>query len=199
MSEDGVNAGRRKFLTAATSVVGAAGAVGVAVPFVGSWNPSAKAKAAGAPVKANIGKIEPGQMITLEWRGKPVYVVRRTEAILEGIRESDAQVLDPQSQELQQPEYAQNEYRSIKPEFAVLLGVCTHLGCAPMFRPDVGAADLGGSKWHGGFFCPCHGSKFDLAGRVFKGVPAPTNLEVPPHSYEGDYLLTVGIDPEQGA
>lgn len=196
MSEDGVNTGRRKFLTAATCVVGGAGAVGAAVPFVGSWNPSAKAKAAGAPVKANLSKLEPGQMITVEWRGKPVYVVRRTEESLAGIKKMDSQVEDPASEELQQPEYAQNEYRSIKEEFLVILGLCTHLGCAPKYRPDVGAADLGGDKWQGGFFCPCHGSKFDLAGRVLKGVPAPTNLEVPPYSYEGDYLITIGVDQE---
>lgn len=199
MSEDGVNAGRRKFLTAATSVVGAVGAVGAAVPFVGSWNPSAKAKAAGAPVKANLANLEAGQMITLEWRGKPVYVVRRTPDILAGIDKVDDQVRDPESAEPQQPEYITDKYRALKSEFLVLLGVCTHLGCAPMFRPDVGATDLGGASWQGGFFCPCHGSKFDLAGRVYKGVPAPTNLEVPPYSFEGDALLTVGIDPEQGA
>ncbi|WP_345425936.1 ubiquinol-cytochrome c reductase iron-sulfur subunit [Halioxenophilus aromaticivorans] len=199
MSEDGVNAGRRKFLTAATSVVGAVGAVGAAVPFVGSWNPSAKAKAAGAPVKANIANLEPGQMVTLEWRGKPVYVVRRTPEILAGIDKVDGLVRDPESAEPQQPEYITDKYRSLKDEFLVLLGVCTHLGCAPMFRPEVGATDLGGANWQGGFFCPCHGSKFDLAGRVYKGVPAPLNLEVPPYSYEGDALLTVGIDPEQGA
>lgn len=196
MSNDGVNQGRRRFLTAATSVVGAAGAVGVAVPFVGSWNPSAKAKAAGAPVKANLAKIEPGQMITVEWRGKPVYVVRRTEETLAQLNSANDRLRDPESVELQQPAYAQNPNRSIKPEFLVLLGLCTHLGCAPMFRPEVGAADLGGAEWLGGFFCPCHGSKFDLAGRVLKGVPAPVNLEVPPHSYEGDTVLVVGIDQE---
>ncbi|WP_317930940.1 ubiquinol-cytochrome c reductase iron-sulfur subunit [Halioxenophilus sp. WMMB6] len=196
MSEDGVNAGRRKFLTAATSVVGAAGAVGVAVPFVGSWNPSAKAKAAGAPVTANLGKLEPGQMITLEWRGKPVYVVRRTPEILAGIREVDGDVADPNSDEPQQPDYVSKDYRSIKDEFLVLLGLCTHLGCAPTYRPDVGAADLGGAKWQGGFFCPCHGSKYDMAGRVYKNVPAPLNLEVPPYSFVGDYVITVGVDQE---
>ncbi len=196
MSNGGVNEGRRRFLTAATSVVGAAGAVGVAVPFVGSWNPSAKAKAAGAPVKANLSKLEPGQMITVEWRGKPVYVVRRTEENLSGLGKMDDLVRDPNSEEPQQPEYAKNHMRSIKDEYLVLLGLCTHLGCAPMYRPEVGAADLGGDEWQGGFFCPCHGSKFDLAGRVLKGVPAPVNLEVPPHSYESDTLLVVGVDQE---
>ncbi|MEJ2445051.1 MAG: ubiquinol-cytochrome c reductase iron-sulfur subunit [Exilibacterium sp.] len=196
MSNGGVNDGRRRFLTAATSVVGAAGVVGVAVPFVGSWNPSAKAKAAGAPVKANISKIEPGQMITVEWRGKPVYIVRRTSEAIAGIDNMDDLVVDPKSEQAQQPEYATNHYRSRKNEYLILLGLCTHLGCAPMYRPDVGAADLGGDIWQGGFFCPCHGSKFDLAGRVFKGVPAPTNLIVPPHFYETDNVVVIGLDQE---
>lgn len=196
MSNGGVNEGRRRFLTAATSVVGAAGVVGVAVPFVGSWNPSAKAKAAGAPVKANLSKLEPGQMIIVEWRGKPVYVVRRTPEILANLRKMDDLVRDPKSEVPQQPAYVSKETRAIKDEFLILLGLCTHLGCAPMFRPEVGAADLGGAEWMGGFFCPCHGSKFDLAGRVLKGVPAPINLEVPPHAYESDYVVTIGVDQE---
>lgn len=198
MTDDVVNKTRRRVLTAATSVVGAVGVVGAAIPFVGSWNPSAKAKAAGAPVRANIGKMEPGQMITVEWRGKPVYIVRRTPEAIEGLKkvaERDL-VRDPNSEQPQQPEYAQNETRSIRDEFLVLLGLCTHLGCAPLFRPEVGAADLGGEDWLGGFFCPCHGSKFDMAGRVYTGVPAPLNLEVPPHRYEGDNLLIVGEDQE---
>lgn len=197
MSNDVVNKTRRRVLTAATTVVGAVGVVGVAVPFVGSWNPSAKAKAAGAPVKANIGKLEPGQMITVEWRGKPIYIVRRTPAVISGLQKTADLVRDPDSKAPQQPEYAKNATRAIKEEFLILLGLCTHLGCAPMYRPDVGAADLGGDEWQGGFFCPCHGSKFDLAGRVFKGVPAPTNLEVPPHAYESDSVVIIGVD--QGA
>jgi ubiquinol-cytochrome c reductase iron-sulfur subunit len=198
MSNDGVNKGRRRFLTAATSVVGAAGAVGVAVPFVASWNPSAKAKAAGAPVKANLGKIEPGQMVIVEWRGKPVYIVRRTPEILANLPKMNDKLRDPEALEPQQPEYVKGEVRSIPghEEYVILLGLCTHLGCAPMFRPDVGAADLGGAEWLGGFFCPCHGSKFDLAGRVLKGVPAPLNLEVPPHKYETDTVITIGVDQE---
>ncbi|WP_347332808.1 ubiquinol-cytochrome c reductase iron-sulfur subunit [Marinimicrobium locisalis] len=196
MTDDVVNKTRRRVLTAATSVVGAVGVVGAAVPFVGSWNPSAKAKAAGAPVRANIGKMEPGQMITVEWRGKPVYIVRRTEEAIEGLKKVRDELRDPASEEPQQPEYAQNPTRSIKPEYLVLLGLCTHLGCAPLFRPEVGSADLGGESWQGGFFCPCHGSKFDMAGRVYQGVPAPTNLEVPPHRYESDSLLVVGEDQE---
>lgn len=198
MSSDGVNQGRRRFLTAATSVVGAVGVVGVAVPFVGSWNPSAKAKAAGAPVKANLSKIEPGQMVIVEWRGKPVYIVRRTAETLADLPKLNDELRDPESLEPQQPEYVQGLARTIpgKEEFMILLGLCTHLGCAPMYRPEVGAADLGGAAWLGGFFCPCHGSKFDLAGRVLKGVPAPLNLQVPPHSYETDTLVVIGVDQE---
>ncbi|MES2676323.1 MAG: ubiquinol-cytochrome c reductase iron-sulfur subunit [Pseudomonadota bacterium] len=200
MTNDVVNKSRRSLLIGATTVVGAVGAVGIAVPFVGSWNPSAKAKAAGASVKVNINKIEPGQMITEEWRGKPVFIVRRTQAALDGLKKvEETDVLrDPNSDEnMQQPSYAKNKTRAIKDEFSILLGVCTHLGCAPMFRPDVGAADLGGDKWLGGFFCACHGSKYDLAGRVYKNVPAPLNLEVPKHMYESDNVVIIGED--QGA
>ena len=196
MSSDGVNPVRRKFLTAATSAVGVAGAVGIAVPFVGSWNPSASAKAAGAPVKADIGKIEPGQMIVVEWRGKPVYVLHRTEEQLEGLPKLNDQLKDPESQASVQPEYVTGLDRSIRPELLVIEGLCTHLGCAPKFRPEVGAADLGGDAWLGGFFCPCHGSKFDLSGRVYSGVPASANLIVPPHSFEGDNILVIGVDAE---
>jgi len=195
MSDDEtVNVGRRRFLTAATSAVGAVGAVGLAVPFVGSWNPSAKARAAGAPVTINLGSIEPGQMVTEEWRGKPVYIIRRTEEALASLAKVADDLSDPESQKSVQPEYAVNEARSVKPEFMIMLGVCTHLGCAPQFRPDVGATDLGGDEWQGGFFCPCHGSKFDLAGRVYTGVPAPVNLEVPPHSYQSDTVVVIGVD-----
>ena len=196
MSSDGVNPVRRKFLTAATSAVGVAGAVGIAVPFVGSWNPSASAKAAGAPVKADIGKIEPGQMIVVEWRGKPVYVLHRTEEQLEGLPQLNDQLKDPESQASVQPDYVTGVDRSIRPELLVIEGLCTHLGCAPKFRPEVGAADLGGDAWLGGFFCPCHGSKFDLSGRVYSGVPASANLIVPPHSFEGDNILVIGVDAE---
>lgn len=197
MTKDVVNNTRRRVLIGLTTGVGAVGAVGIAVPFVGSWNPSAKAKAAGASVRVDISKIEPGRMITEEWRGKPIFIIRRTQAALEGLKTVEEMLLDPQSNEPQQPSYAKNQARSIKAEFAILLGVCTHLGCAPMFRPDVGAADLGGDKWQGGFFCPCHGSKYDLAGRVFKNVPAPINLEVPKHMYESDNIVVIGED--QGA
>ncbi|HEY0892506.1 ubiquinol-cytochrome c reductase iron-sulfur subunit [Cellvibrio sp.] len=199
MSNDAVNQTRRRVLIGATCAVGAVGVVGAAVPFVGSWNPSARAKAAGAPVKYNISKIEPGAMVTVEWRGKPVFIVRRTQAALDSLKKVEEQgvLLDAGSNEPQQPDYAKNAERAINKEFAILLGVCTHLGCAPAFRPDVGAADLGGDKWQGGFFCPCHGSKYDLAGRVYKAVPAPLNLEVPPHRYESDSIIVIGED--QGA
>lgn len=195
MSNGEVNAGRRRFLIGATSVVGGVGAVGAAVPFVASWNPSAKAKAAGAPVTANISKIEPGQQMTVEWRGKPVWIVRRTQEMIDSIEKLNDKVLDPESLEPQQPEYITGIYRASRPEFAVLVGICTHLGCSPQYRPEVEAADLG-ADWLGGFFCPCHGSKFDLSGRVYKGVPAPLNLEVPPYKYIDDNNLIIGVDEE---
>ncbi|MEH6591709.1 MAG: ubiquinol-cytochrome c reductase iron-sulfur subunit [Halioglobus sp.] len=196
MSSDGVNAGRRRFLTAATSAVGVAGAVGIAVPFVGSWNPSAKAKAAGAPVKADISKIEPGQMIVVEWRGKPVYVVNRTESQLDSLPALNGELKDPDSAISKQPAYIEGVARALRPKLLVVVGLCTHLGCAPKFRPEVGAVDLGGDSWQGGFFCPCHGSKFDLSGRVYAGVPASSNLEVPPYSFDGDNVLVIGVDSE---
>ncbi|MCB1698288.1 MAG: ubiquinol-cytochrome c reductase iron-sulfur subunit [Pseudomonadales bacterium] len=196
MSSDGINSGRRKFLTAATSVVGVAGAVGIAVPFVGSWNPSARAKAAGAPVKADISKLEPGQMVVVEWRGKPVYVVNRTDAQLEELPNLNGLLKDPDSLISEQPAYIKGIDRSIQPNLLVVVGLCTHLGCAPKFRPEVGAADLGGKDWQGGFFCPCHGSKFDLSGRVYSGVPASSNLVVPPYTFEGDDVLVIGVDWE---
>ncbi|KHO65137.1 MULTISPECIES: ubiquinol-cytochrome c reductase iron-sulfur subunit [Pseudomonas] len=195
MSNDGVNAGRRRFLVAATSVVGAAGAVGAAVPFVGSWFPSAKAKAAGAPVKVNISKIEPGQQMVAEWRGQPVFILRRTEETLKNLTGLEGTVADPASQASEQPAYVDPKHRAIKPEILVVVGLCTHLGCAPSFRPEVAPADLG-ADWMGGYFCPCHGSKYDLAGRVYKAQPAPLNLPVPPHSYESDDVIVIGVDQE---
>ncbi|MBJ7549537.1 ubiquinol-cytochrome c reductase iron-sulfur subunit [Marinomonas ostreistagni] len=193
MSQSGVNKGRRRFLLGATSAIGAVGAVGIATPFVASWNPSAKAKAAGAPVKADISKLEMGQQMIVEWRGQPVWVVRRSEQSIADLSKLNDQLADPASAVEQQPEYAQNEYRSINPEIAVLLGICTHLGCSPTYRPEVAPEDLG-DKWLGGFLCPCHGSRFDLAGRVYKGVPAPTNLVVPPHRFIGESVIEVGVD-----
>lgn len=191
MSNAPVNNGRRRFLTVATSVVGGVGAVGVAVPFIGSWNPSARAKAAGAPVEINVGKIEPGQLVRAEWRGKPVYVVRRTQATIDGLSQHEDKLKDPKSEVPQQPEYAANTLRSIKPEFLVALGVCTHLGCAPTYLKGNFEEQVEGVK--DGFFCPCHGSKFDMAGRVFQSVPAPTNLMVPEHSFKDDNTLLIGV------
>ena len=193
MSGDNTNTGRRRFLTAATTVVGAVGVGFALVPFVSSMQPSAKARAAGAPVRADISKLEPGQMIRVKWRGKPVWLVRRTDEMLESLATLVPELRDPDSVEPMQPEYAQNEFRSIRPEVLVTVGICTHLGCSPTYRPDVGAADLG-ADWLGGFFCPCHGSRFDLAGRVYKGVPAPLNLEIPPHRYLSDNELVIGED-----
>ncbi|MDC3058314.1 ubiquinol-cytochrome c reductase iron-sulfur subunit [Litorivicinus sp.] len=193
--QQSADASRRKFLAGVTTTLGAVGAVGIATPFVSSWNPSAKAKAAGAPVKVDISKILPGEQIRAEWRGKPVFVLRRTPEMLKAIRATNGVLADPNSEQPQQPKYAANEARAINAEIAVLVGICTHLGCSPQFRPEVGAPDLG-DDWQGGYFCPCHGSKFDLAGRVYKAVPAPTNLLVPPHSYESDNVLIIGIDKE---
>jgi ubiquinol-cytochrome c reductase iron-sulfur subunit len=196
MSSEGVNNARRNLLIGTMTAVGVVGAGYVVVPFVKSWNPSAKAKAAGAPVKININKIEPGQMITEEWQGKPVFIVRRTKETIEDLKKEDGRLKDPASAESKQPSYARNEYRSIKEEYLVLVGICTHLGCSPKFRPGIGELD---ADWLGGFFCPCHGSRFDLAGRVFKGVPAPTNLEVPHYYFESDTVLVVGLDSKGGA
>ena len=187
---------RRRFLTAATSVVGVGGVAGVAVPFLGSWNPSEKAKAAGAPVRADIGGIEPGQMVVIEWRGKPVYVLRRTAEQVSDLATLNGDLKDPLSEASAQPAYISGEARALNEELLVIVGLCTHLGCAPKFRPEVGAADMGGDEWLDGFFCPCHGSKFDLAGRVYKGVPASANLEVPPYSFEGENVLVIGVDAE---
>ena len=187
---------RRRFLTAATSVVGVGGVAGVAVPFLGSWNPSEKAKAAGAPVRADIGGIEPGQMVVIEWRGKPVYVLRRTAEQVSDLATLNGDLKDPLSEASAQPAYISGEARALNEELLVIVGLCTHLGCAPKFRPEVGAADMGGDEWLGGFFCPCHGSKFDLAGRVYKGVPASANLEIPPYSFEGENVLVIGVDAE---
>jgi len=196
MSTGDVDTGRRRFLTVATSVVGGVGVAAMVVPFVASMKPSARAQAAGAPVEADISKMEPGQRITVPWRGKPVWIVRRTDEMLADLDGLIGTLRDPDSEVEQQPAYAQNAVRSLRPEFFVVIGICTHLGCAPSFRPEVAPADLG-AEWKGGFFCPCHGSRFDLAGRVYKSVPAPTNLVVPPHRYVTDTRVQVGID--QGA
>lgn len=161
--------------------------------FLASWAPSEKAKAAGAPVEADIGSLEPGQRLTVKWRGKPVWIVRRSKQNVEDLAKLDDQLLDPASEMPQQPEYCKNPTRSRKPEYLVAVGICTHLGCSPTFRPDRAPADLG-PDWVGGFFCPCHGSRFDLAGRVFSGVPAPLNLVIPPYQFLSDTRILVGDD-----
>ena len=188
-----MDSGRRHLLTIATTGVGMAGAVGLVVPFAGSLAPSEKAKAAGAPVEVDISKLEEGQQLTVEWRGKPVWIIRRSQKILDLLPGVDGRLVDPASDQAQQPDYARNPFRSIKDDILVLVGICTHLGCSPRYEPDIGAVSFD-DDWAGGFFCACHGSKFDLAGRVFSGVPAPTNLVVPPHQYLSDTLLLVGED-----
>lgn len=192
MSDD-VDVSRRHFLGVATAVTGGVGAVFAAVPFLASWQPSARAQALGAPVEVDISKLEPGAMVKVEWRGKPVWVLRRSDDMLDRVGKAVDQLRDPDSEQPQQPEYATNEFRSIKPEVLVVIGSCTHLGCSPIERFDVAPADLG-ADWEGGFYCPCHGSTFDLAGRVYKGVPAPLNLAVPPHRYLSDSVVLIGAD-----
>ncbi len=188
---EGVNVQRRRVLIASTAAIGAVGVAAVATPFVRSWTPSAKAEAAGAAVTQDIGSVEQGQMVVIKYRGKPIFVVRRTPDMLDTLNAVEPLLADPNSSESIQPEYCENPERSLEPSVLVVEGVCTHLGCAPNYRPDVGAADLGGNDWYGGFFCPCHGSKYDLSGRVYSGVPAPTNLPVPEYSMDGT-ILTVG-------
>ena len=197
MSGDGVNKQRRYFLIGATSVVGALGVVGAAVPFVKSWSPSAKARALGAPVTIDISRLNPGEMLgpMPAWRGQPVFVLFRTPAILEGLAKLDVSRADPDSERDMQPGYAKNEWRSRRPEIGVYVGLCTHLGCSPKYFPLV-TPEAWDTNWEGGFFCPCHGSMFDLAGRVRKGVPAPDNLRVPPYSFVSDKVIVIGIDEE---
>jgi ubiquinol-cytochrome c reductase iron-sulfur subunit len=192
VGEPKIDVGKRRFLIGATGVVGGIGGVAVATPFVLSMFPSERARAAGAPVEQDIAKMEPGQQITLEWRGRVVWVINRTKPMLEALPKLDPRLADPNSEASQQPAYCKNGHRSIKPEYFVAVGICTHLGCSPTYRPEVAPGDLG-PDWLGGFFCPCHQSKFDLAGRVFKGVPAPTNLVIPPHKYLSDTMIVVGI------
>ena len=184
---------RRHFLTVATAVTGGVGVAAAAVPFVSSFKPSARAQALGAPVEVDVSKIEPGGLARVEWRGRPIYVLHRTERMLGQLDKVVNQLADPESADSTQPEYAQNEFRSVRPSFLVVEGVCTHLGCAPLPRFEVAPADLG-PDWAGGFYCPCHGSKFDLSGRVYSGVPAPTNLTVPPYRYVNDSTILIGSD-----
>ena len=192
-----VNQEKRNFLIAATAGVGALGAAAVAVPFVGSMLPSERAKAAGAPVEVDVSKIAPGSMITAEWRGKPVWIINRTDQMTAELAKHNDQLSDPNSEVPQQPSYCKNASRSIKPNLAVVVGICTHLGCSPSEKLQAGG-DMG-ENWTGGFFCPCHGSKFDLAGRVFKGSPAPINLVVPPYQYLSDSTLLIGVDEKAEA
>lgn len=184
---------RRRMLVFSAAGVGGLGTVALAVPMIASMSPSARAKAAGAPVEADISKLTPGQLLTVEWRGKPVWIVKRTEEVLKRLDEDTARLSDPESDVEMQPEYAKNSARSLKPEVLVVVGICTHLGCSPSYRPEIAPADLG-DDWDGGFFCPCHGSKFDMAGRVYAGVPAPYNLEIPPYRYVDDNNIIVGED-----
>lgn len=187
------NPKRRRMLVRSATAVGGLGAAALVVPMLGSMSPSARAKAAGAPAEADISKLTPGQLLTVEWRGKPVWIVNRTEETLKRLAEGAAKLADPDSTVEQQPAYAQNTARSIKPEYLVVIGICTHLGCSPTYRPEIAPPDLG-DQWDGGFFCPCHQSKFDMAGRVYSGVPAPTNLEIPPYRYIDDANIMIGED-----
>ena len=195
MNSDGVNSERRRFLTTTASVVGGAGALATTVPFVSTLTPSAKAKAIGAPVEVDIDGLEIGERKIVKWRGKPVWILRRGDAAIDELSGLDNEVKDPASKAEQQPFYARNEYRSQRAEYLIVLGICTHLGCSPVYaRKGEGEAHRLGADWKGGFFCPCHGSRFDLAGRVFKGVPAPANLVVPPHQYLSDTRVLIGDD-----
>lgn len=195
MNDGGIDKTRRRLLTTAATVVGGVGAAAASVPFIASMTPSAKTKAIGAPVEVDLGDLQPGQRKIIQWQGKPVFVLRRTAESLEQLANPGPQVRDPQSEENQQPEYARNIYRSIKPEYLIMLGLCTHLGCSPTFVAEEDEHDLG-PEWQGGFFCPCHGSLFDLAGRVHKNFPAPSNIIIPPHKYLTDTRVLVGDDSE---
>jgi ubiquinol-cytochrome c reductase iron-sulfur subunit len=188
-----MDSGRRQLLVA-TSAAGGVAVAATAVPFVASLTPSERAKAAGAPVEADISKLAPGEMMTVEWRGKPVWILRRTAEMLASLDKTDDKVSDPESGKDMQPEYAKNKYRSIKPEYLVTVGICTHLGCSPSEKFKMGAESGMGDDWHGGFLCPCHGSKFDLAGRVYASMPAPDNLEIPPYAFLSDTSIIIGED-----
>ena len=193
MAEQDLDQGKRRFLVAATSVAGGVATGAVAVPFVASMLPSERAKAAGAPVEADIGALAPGEMQTVEWRGKPVWIARRTKEMLDSIKKAEDKVADPASKKPMQPGYAKNEYRAIKPEYLVLVGICTHLGCSPVDKLKAQPEEFE-ANWQGGFYCPCHGSLFDLAGRVYKNKPAPDNLEVPPYKFLSDTRILIGDD-----
>lgn len=198
MANEEVNTGRRRFLTATTAVVGAVGAGFAAVPFIKSWSPSARARFAGAPVNQDISALAEGAQLVINWRGQPIFIARRSSAMLDVMKSLDNLLADPQSAASDQPKYAQNPTRSIKPEISVLVGVCTHLGCAPEFLPEVKPEPFD-PDWKGGYFCPCHKSRYDLAGRVYKAQPAPANLPVPPYHFESDTMLVIGVDPKGAA
>ncbi|KAF3981949.1 MAG: ubiquinol-cytochrome c reductase iron-sulfur subunit [Methylococcales symbiont of Hymedesmia sp. n. MRB-2018] len=191
MANEVVDKSKRQFLTTALTAVGAVGTGYLAVPFISQMQPSARAMAAGAPIEIDISRIEPGQLIRVAWRGKPVWVLSRTPEVLEILEKDTVKLADPNSANSEQPENSSNGYRSIRPEIFIAVGLCTHLGCSPTFRPETAPNDLG-DDWKGGFFCPCHGSGFDLAGRVFKSVPAPTNLVIPPYRYITDTQIIIG-------
>ena len=194
MSSDDVNKGRRRFLGATTSVVGGIGIGIAAVPFIKSWMPSERAQAIGVPVEINLGKLKEGQLLKVQWRGQTIGVLRRTEDMISGLSKVDASLADPESQNAEQPEYIQGEPRALNPEFLVVNMHCTHLGCVPQMVPQVGPQPFD-ADWNGGFYCPCHKSKFDLSGRVYSGVPAPTNLRIPPYSFLDDNTLIIGVSP----
>ena len=198
MNNEGVDKSKRQFLTTALSVVGAVGTGYLAVPFLAQMQPSAKAEAAGAPVEIDISKLQDGQLMRVAWRGKPVWVLKRNAEVLQTLASRESHLRDPQSKESIQPSSSTNTYRSIKPEIFIATGLCTHLGCSPTFRPEIAPADLG-ADWKGGFFCPCHGSSFDLAGRVYKSVPAPTNLTIPPHRYISETQIIIGENLNEAA
>ena len=198
MANEEVNTGRRRFLTATTAVVGAVGAGFAAVPFIKSWSPSARARFAGGPVSQDISALAEGAQLEINWRGQPIFIARRTSAMLDVMKSLDNLLADPQSAASDQPKYAQNPTRSIKPEISVLVGVCTHLGCAPEHLPEVKPQPFD-PDWKGGYFCPCHKSRYDLAGRVFKAQPAPANLPVPPYFFENDSTVVIGVDPKGAA
>jgi ubiquinol-cytochrome c reductase iron-sulfur subunit len=196
VTDDSTNAGRRRFLVGSTSVVGAAGVVGAAVPFVGSWNPSAKARAAGAPVRIDISGLQDGEIPA--WRGRPIFIIKRSADVLSALNEDPDRLTDPDSNDPEQPEYAKNETRSRTPELLVLVGLCPHLFCSPTPHIELRPQPFD-TEWRGGFFCPCHGSRFDLAGRVYSGSPSSRNMQVPPHSLESENILVIGIDEETAA
>ena len=195
MSSDDVNKGRRRFLVATTSVVGGVGIGIAAVPFIKSWMPSAKAQAIGVPVEVNVTKLKEGQLLKVQWRGQTIGVLRRTQEMIDGLSKVDGSLSDPESQNAEQPEYINGEQRALKPEFLVVNMHCTHLGCVPQIIPQVGPQPFD-AEWNGGFYCPCHKSKFDLSGRVYSGVPAPTNLRIPPYSFLDERTLIIGVSPK---